>query len=167
MHPTAIEHYVIPWGNWGVRKTLRRMRKLVRDAQASPLLIETAGSIVSTHGPANKAHRIRDYLAATVQFVPDPVGIELIRSPVYMLRQIESKGTARGDCDDVATLGAALGKAVGMPARFVVQSFAAGQPYGHVFTELATPAGWVELDTTAPAQIPAGLTVHSEETYHV
>ena len=103
--------------------------------------------------------RIRAFLAAHVRFQLDPLGVELIRTPSYLLRQIEDTGRAEGDCDDVAVLGAALGMAAGIPARYVLVGLTPGDPFEHVYAELLTAWGPVDLDTTRPAQMPPGVEV--------
>jgi hypothetical protein len=60
------------------------------------------------------------YLRAHVSFVPDPVGVELIRTPQAMLRTIQQRGFVAGDCDDLATFGAALLRAMGREPVLVV-----------------------------------------------
>jgi transglutaminase-like putative cysteine protease len=158
--------YRIPWGNAGARATVRRMRQLVRDAEADPWTVHAAYRIVEdTRDPEGMHRLIRAFLAGYVEHYPDPVGHELIRAPRTMLQRIQSQGWAEGDCDDVATLGAALGKALGLPARFVLLSFSPRGPFSHVYTELGTGCCWRELDTSAPAHLPEGLTIHRTETH--
>lgn len=135
------------------------MRQLVAEALASDLLVATADHIVySTANPWEAAQLIRSWLAEHVRFTTDPMD-ELLRSPVSMLRDIEDAGQAEGDCDDVAMLGAALGKAEGFPAWFHLVGFTPSGPFSHVYTVLLTDQGPVDLDTTRPAQLPRGLRV--------
>lgn len=143
------------------------MRWLVRSALGDPLLDGTVRAIVSDAGPHNAAAHIRRFLERTTRFVEDPPGVELIRTPAFMLEKVECEGYAEGDCDDVAVLGAALGLSAGLPARFVLYAFEGGALYEHVFTELMTPAGAVELDTTRPAQMPPGIVVARQATRRV
>lgn len=150
--------YWIPAGHLGIEATVRHMRRLVGAAQLDDLLRETAASIVGPD-PCSTAERVRDFLQENVLFRRDPLGTELLKTPRYMLREIAEHGEAIGDCDDVAVLGAALGRAAGLPARFVLLAFREGAPYEHVYTELATPEGWLELDTTRPFQLPPELRI--------
>ena len=163
----------IPDGDLGILLTVWQMRHLVRIGAKDPLLVGTAASIVrSSDGSSlGAAEAIRDFLESRVRFEYDPPiehadgtveGTELLKSPRYMLREIEAHGVATGDCDDVAILGAALGRAAGLPARFALLAFTVGAPYEHVYTELLTAAGWVELDTTRPFQLPSGLRIVRE-----
>lgn len=150
----------IPGGHLGIEATVWKMRRLVARSLGAPLLLEAARNMVPGSGDSTEAAlRIRAYLEDAVAFVPDPLGVELLKSPVYLLREIEARGRATGDCDDVAVLGAALGRAIGLPARFVLLAFTEGAPYEHVYTELGAGGEWVELDTTRPAQLPSGLEV--------
>lgn len=146
----------IPEGDPGTWATLKRMAKLANRAQVDPLTVETAHTIVMPCEPRNTdcyATAIRRWLGARFRFVPDALDVETTREPHYLLEQLESwgQGTMTGDCDDVATLGAALGKAVGLPARFTVLAFRSlDDSWGHVYAELETERGWVDLDVTKP-----------------
>lgn len=164
-----VEVYTIPPGDAGIKKTVRKMRELVREAITLPLPVETAALITSMYPccGTERAHAIREFLVAHVVFNPDPVGHELLRTPMYLLKQIQRDGYTWGDCDDVATLGATLGMSAGLPARFVLLGFRPNAPFSHVFTELDTPQGWLELDTTAPTQFPEGLVIHKRKTVEV
>jgi transglutaminase-like putative cysteine protease len=132
------------------------MAKLANRAQVDPLTVETAHTIVVPCTPRNLdcyAGAIRRWLGAHFRFVPDATDVETTREPHYLLEQLESwgQGLMTGDCDDVATLGAALGKAVGMNARFMVLGFRSLEnAWGHVYAELESDRGWVDLDVTKP-----------------
>ena len=72
--------------------------------------------------------------------------------PAVQLRTLQRAPDIRGDCDDAATLGATLAKALGRPARFRVLAFRPGAPYGHVVTDVWDGRAWRDLDVTGPAQ---------------
>ena len=145
----------IPRGPAGTWITVQAMRVLVAQALADPLLVDSARAIVRTaptgDAPAEAA-QIRRFLSEAVRFVRDPVGVETLTSPGRMLREIATSGTASGDCDEIATLGAAVGIAVGFPARFTLFSFTPDGDWRHVFAEIHDGRGWVELDTSREAQ---------------
>lgn len=165
---TQVARYWIPRGWLGIELTVLHMRRAVRDSLRYSLLIDTARDIVGPAiSPKGAGLNIRTWLAAHVRFVPDPIGLELIRSPVLLIQTVDCQGYAIGDCDDVAVLGAALGLAVGIPARFVLLAFRDPGLYEHVYTELLTSEGPVELDTTRPAQMPAGLRIARAATRSV
>lgn len=166
------ESYRIPWGNLGVRTTIRHMRRLVQEALRDPLVLEAGANLSGWSDSAReKIGVLEGWLADRVQYTPDPEGQELIRSPAYMVLDIRQNGSTFGDCDDVATLAAAVGKAAGIPARFVLLSFNRNEPFSHVYTELentdSLECQWIPLDTTAPAQFGPGLRVWNTERHAV
>ena len=78
-----------------------------------------------------------------VRYMRDPTGAEYVKEPI---RTVE---TGAGDCDDIATLLAALLLAMGNRCRFALVSLDhPGQPT-HVFVEVATPTGYRALDPVA------------------
>lgn len=152
-----------PEGDAATVATLAAMRRVARDAALDPVVSDTAQTIIAgcAKSPMCAVCQLRRWLAAHFQFRPDPDGIEFIELPSTLIRTVERGGIAQGDCDDVATLAAALGLAVGLTARFVVAGFRRPPtPFEHVWTELTGPGlgGWMDMDTTAPAQSLARVT---------
>lgn len=160
-----LDSHYIPDGGLGTRATLRHMRRLAREGGAACFLLHRLAShiLTVTETDTGAAWEARAWLAAHVAFQSDPPGRESVKAPALMMREVEAYGRSAGDCDDVATLGAALGHALGFRPFFVVVGFEAGGPYHHVYTYLPTSAGPVDLDTTAPAQELPGLTIHRRQ----
>lgn len=130
------------------------MRALVLDRCAHPAIRTLATSIAGfgLDAPA-KVRAIRQWLRSHIRFLADPDTTELLHDPVLLVRWINEQGMIGVDCDDVAILGAALGKAVGLPARFVIVGFFDERaPFTHVWAELFDGADWRELDTTRTQQ---------------
>lgn len=152
---TTVQVRTIGGGDFGSGQTLRKMRSLVNAALVQPLVVTTAKEIVAYCPEGDdycQAVSIGRWLADHFQFVRDPVGVELLHEPRYMLQVIDAKAFFGGDCDDAAVLGAALGKAVGLRARFRAIGFRKAGPLSHVIADVRTPRGWVQLDVTRPAQ---------------
>jgi len=145
----------IPNGDAGVNRTVEHMRALARER--SPLLAEVAAGIVWEAGqdPDATAAGIRDFVGAAIRYVPDAWNAEVVRSPTYLLRRIQEQGFAYGDCDDMATLAAGLALAAGLPARFVLIGFHGG-PWEHVYAQIWTAAGWLEVDPSRPEGLELG-----------
>lgn len=149
-----------PAGQTGVLTTVALMRRYAREGARASLTRRTARTIVgSSDGGRAGAEDLRAWIAAHTEFQPDPEATELLRAPELMIRAAQTYGVARGDCDDVAMLAAALSLAAGYGARYVVLDF--GWGWEHVYTVTETVDGPVEMDTTAPAQWPAGLRIAS------
>lgn len=137
--------------------TLREMRRLVNESLVTPRVRATALQITSSCGRNRvcQAIALRAWMDRNFRFIPDPVGVELVHRPERLLDELDVQGYIVGDCDDAAVLGAALGKAVGFPARFVVLGFFTPRaPFAHVYTELLGDTGWFELDVTKSENRP-------------
>ena len=145
----------IPRGDFRTNATLFHMSRIVDQGVRDPLTIQLASDIVAgaVGGQAGQAAAIRDWTDRAVIFQPDPHGVETVRTVREMLASVATRGAAQIDCDDVSVLTAALGKAVGLRARFVVFGFGdRWAPFEHVFTQLGTGGGgWAEMDVTRPA----------------
>lgn len=145
----TIQRGWIPPTDAGVRETLRVMGRLVRGG--GRLVDEEAAAIAGRAGhPARFPDALRTWLARHVVETADPYNVELIRAPDYALQVIQERGHVEGDCDDVATLGAALALAAGFIPRFVALAWEG--PYAHVFSEVQDPGSgrWVDLDVHRP-----------------
>jgi len=134
------------------------MRQIVNAARVAPLVRQTAASIVrglSGVDGVRQARTIREWITEHVTFLRDPHGAEALHAPVLLLRAILTQGSVAVDCDDVAMLSAALGKSIGLRARFVVVGFRSPQsPFRHVWADLSDPRFpvWVDMDVTRPLQ---------------
>ena len=152
---TTTRTYATMGGDLGSVQVLNRMRRLVNAALVDPVVVGQAKRIALTCPPANEgciAGALRDWLDERFRFVRDPRGVELLHEPRLMVQTIARTGTFAGDCDDAAVLGAALGKAVGLRARFWAVGFKRGGPLVHVIADVRTPRGWADLDVTRPSQ---------------
>lgn len=153
---TRMFHTSIPNGDPGSIQTLQTMSQMVRQSLGQAPVVQTAARIVMLY-PArddvSRSQAIRAWLDSVFRFVKDPVGVELLRTPLWQLNEIQEHGAVGGDCDDAAILGAAIGMAVGIPARFRVLEFRPGAGFAHVYAILTPRAGGaIDLDVTKPAQ---------------
>lgn len=153
-----LRSYVIPPGDFGTTWTLAHMRGLVNASLTDPKTRGAAARIVRAINPHHRREQVytlRRWLDDHIRFLRDPAGLELLHEPRVMLQSICHSGYAAVDCDDAAILAAALGKAIGFPARFVVVGFGGGEhvPFTHVWTELGVnTTTWVEMDVTRESQ---------------
>lgn len=140
-------------GNNGAADTLHQMSLYAREAAVHPLTRQVAVSLATGTGTdaERQAARIRQWLERYVGFLRDPLPKEALHDPVWMIEQVGRFGRVEVDCDDVAMLGAALGMAIGLRARYVAIG---RQQFEHVWVDLADPGRdeWYELDITRPYQ---------------
>lgn len=155
---THVSFSEIPWGDFGVTKTLNMMADMVNAAVDSPQVVYAARRLAVMGGVRNdlgQAYTIRAWLASVWRFVSDPLDRELLITPDELLNSLARDGYIAGDCDEAAVLGAALAKAIGF--RVVIYALAfpddneQGDRYQHVYASILTDAGpEVSLDVTRP-----------------
>jgi len=124
------------------------MARLAQQAQLDPRVRVQAESLVGAlfpHDYLSEYASLLNWVRAHVRYVRDSVVVEQVKAPIVTLQ------TRQGDCDDQATLLAALVGAIGGKARFVAGAFryVGGRPaLSHVWAEAYDPASkaWVILD---------------------
>lgn len=155
----------IPGGDFGAFATLQAMKFLTLAGVRDPLTSELASRIIQ-RAPTytDRILALRGWLLRRVYFQPDPPEVtERIKTVREMITEAVTGRAVYGDCDDVAVLAAALGRVVGVPARFVVVRFRQAGPFLHVFTELFDGSRWIEMDVTRPFQ----PTLHPVNRRHI
>lgn len=156
--PTRATLGAIPDGEAGAVATLRRMRQLVRDAVRDPSqqIRETALKIVGSAGFVDQVRQLQSFVQDNIRYIADPPDVELVQTPQYTLQQ------RAGDCDDQATLLAALLTALGHPAQFIAVGLT-GQPLSHVLIQTLIGQKWVSAETIIKKPLgwsPPGVTSH-------
>ena len=127
--PRELASWEIPPGDKGTEATEGAMHALASAAAHDPQsLAAQLGRELRGRFPGETAARIRRVLSEVVRFELDPPHLEYVRTPDRMLLEVQHHGGTQGDCDDIATLGAALGMAAGLPVRYVTVAMHPGAP---------------------------------------
>lgn len=146
----------LSFGDAGTAQTVAAMRRLVNDSLTDPVVVGTGRSIAASCVPRDidcQISQIAEWARDHFMFVRDPGGVETLSTPRFMLDTIATRVYAQGDCDEAAILTAAIGKSIGIPARFILLGFAGPTgPMAHVFTSLRGSRSWISLDVTRPAR---------------
>lgn len=148
--PVPYQVWSIPDGTAGVRATLDLMVAIVIDYRMSPVVRELAQSLAGNCPNRNRlcqAEAVQCYVRDTIKYLPDVRDVETIQTPEYTL----SRGS--GDCDDQATLVAALLESIGFETRFCAIGRNGG-PFSHVSSQVHLGRGWVNAETILPV-LPA------------
>lgn len=104
-------------------------------------LVEEICAGVSQGDYAGEVLAIYYWVCRNIRYMRDPSGVELVKTPTRVL------STRAGDCDDIATLLAAMLLSSGNTVNFAIASFRAGRPvFSHVFVEVVTPHGLITID---------------------
>jgi transglutaminase-like putative cysteine protease len=139
----------IPSGVAGVRATLNEMRQLVREYKKNDQVRSTAAEIVSPLQQKNfmgEIKRLHSFVRDQIRYLRDIHNVETLQTPPETLRR------KYGDCDDKATLLAAMLEAIGHPSRFVAIGKTPGK-FSHVYVETRVGPRWIGLETTEPVEI--------------
>lgn len=140
----------LPSGRAGVRQTLVYMRDWVREYRVSPVVRQLAINILRSVPSKNwlaEAEAIRRWVAGNIRYTRDVAGVETLQTPEVTLKM------RAGDCDDQATLIAAMLESVGFETRIVAIGARDGD-FDHVYVEAAVPGrGWLSVETTEPVTI--------------
>jgi len=143
----AVTFMRYPSGPRGTKFTIDRMREMVKRGKISPTIISAASTII--RNAANKdyfseAEQIFNFVKQNIRYTRDPEGVELVQAPWITLKR------GQGDCDDQATIVAALAAAIGMQTGFEAIRGSAQTPdeFTHVYAVIRTNKGWRAADTT-------------------
>jgi len=143
----------IPDGPEGIRQTLEMMRRAALAARVNPAIRELAVRLTNDlrdEDFRSEIERLFLFVRDQIRYVQDINDVETVQTPDYTL------ALGAGDCDDKATLLAALLESIGHPARFAALGFAPDQ-FEHVLVETRLGRGWLSLETTPVNGQPAAL----------
>jgi transglutaminase-like putative cysteine protease len=150
----------------GTEQTIAEMRRLALAAQTDwPLrrLVERICRGLEAKDYLSELAALYYFVCRHIRYQRDPLTVELVKTPMATLR------TGVGDCDDIATLLAAMALLCGSDARLVTASFKRRGPFTHVFCEALDPKTkrWVTLDPVAGPQAGQMLRRIREYKVHV
>lgn len=148
--------YPINDGMAGIWQQVDRMGDYVREFSAHPEVVDFARTLVLSC-PARdlkcEIATIHAFVLSRVRFIQDPTRREVISTPLKMIDDIEDKGRTSGDCDELATLEAALLAAAGIRPRF--RFGGEGEEIYHVWVQAQFGEAWVDLEPSG--YLEAGL----------
>lgn len=155
LYPAPVPHVLadLPAGVDGVRATLREMVKLARHYQKDVGVVTLARRLTQSLPEKDYAAEVaalQAFVRDRIRYVRDPRGAEMVQTPK---RTLEMRC---GDCDDKATLLAALLESIGAPARFVAIGVGGG-PYSHVLAEARVGSRWIPLEAIVPGVGPGWM----------
>jgi hypothetical protein len=107
----------------GTRETVMLMQQVANADSATPEVRRTAEKIVfgvSDRDWAGESRAIERWVKAHMRYTRDGLRVETLKTPLRMLREISTDDRSCMDCDDAATLIAALLLSVGHAPAFEV-----------------------------------------------
>lgn len=140
----------------GIRETLNYMRRFVDQYKTHPVIRELALKLtrgINQKAYSEEAGALCAFVRDRIRYTRDINGVETVQTPLKTLEY------GAGDCDDKATLLAALLESIGFETRFHAMGFKP-QDVSHVLLECDINGTWVALETTEPVAmgwIPQGI----------
>lgn len=122
----------------GNLQTVEIMRGIANSRASHPLvrglslkILEQKG--INSHDFLLEAKALAEFVQKEVRYVRDIYGVEQLHDPLYMIKEIQ-KGSAQGDCDDMALLLASMLLSVGHAPYFAIVRYnnRVG-PYNHIY----------------------------------
>lgn len=145
--PDKVTIAELPAGEASIDRTLRYMAQFTKAAGRDYAIRRLALGIVAPFAQKDylrEAAALHAFVRDRIRYVKDPLDGELVQTPVATL------GIGQGDCDDKATLLAALLRAAGHPARFVAVAVGDDPNLSHVYVETKIGPTWYAAETTEP-----------------
>lgn len=140
----------------GPQTTIELMRRQVRGdrGERSVKVRSVTENVVLGLQPKDYLSEIiavRNFVASHVRYLNDPLTTEWTKDPERLIDEILERGEAVGDCDDIASLIAAMLRQCGREVEFVTVGFGAPGSYAHVFVRAKEPKSgrWVVCDPVA------------------
>lgn len=144
----------LPDGDTGTRKTLANMARLADEGSRELAVREAALRAIHSfggraHDKPSQVDALFRFVRDNVFFLSDPAGTEWLQSPRYTL------SFGAGDCDDRATLLAAMLQSIGVRSQFKVIAADPRTPgtFSHVYLVAQVGTQIVPLDPTYPGTV--------------
>lgn len=147
----------LPLGN-EIRATLKSMAKLAKDGGKDVGVITLArqclrqNSVAARDAPG-EIRCLQGWVRDHIRYTRDPRDAEMVQTPQRTLQ------IGTGDCDDQATLLAALLLSIGYTPSFMALALN-GQDFSHVLSQVRMGSQWVPLETILPGVQPGWLPPH-------
>lgn len=160
--PKRISKVEVGRGTDSVASTLRYMKDLVINSDRDRIVKETAKNIIKDIDPKDHERQVKEivgWVRRKFKYVRDIYGTEELTDPVVILHSMAAgRNDYSSDCDDFATLIAALLRVVGFRTR--LEAVGVMSPYyNHARLSVFLNGEWVGIEGTR--NIAVGLKLPS------
>lgn len=131
--------------------TSYKIAELIKKSSENPYIRHWAELITESVKDRDEVGEIKSifsFLQDKTRYVRDPLGVEYIQTPPYILGRIEL-GTKPGlDCDDYTTLGLSLLRSLGYPTMIRLAGYGPSKDFSHVYGLVFSPKEdkWIVFD---------------------
>lgn len=85
-----------------------------------------------------------------MRYVPDPLGVEYVISPLQHIHNILARGFSTGDCDDLVLFFNSLLSSVGIDTRVAATTINGSDILNHVFSMVYLDGKWKDVELCSP-----------------
>jgi transglutaminase-like putative cysteine protease len=142
--PFSIDVLTLGDGIEGTWQTVAVMRRLARRGSRDARIRSSAVRVIWMQPAKSELHEVTalfEFVRDRIRYVRDPLCFESVAEPFKVLE------LGHGDCDDKATLLAAMLESIGYPTRFVVAGYRVPMPE-HVYLQVFAGGEWIDADAT-------------------
>jgi transglutaminase-like putative cysteine protease len=118
----------------GLAAKIKFIKHCYRESLRDPRLRQLVEELAGRGDRLTQAKRLYKGLVDRFAYLPDPVGVELTKSPSVMLNELGYRKQFSGDCDDAACMSYAALQAMGLPAKLRVVWFEGSDQPRHIYT---------------------------------
>ncbi len=147
-HPTRTEF--LGYGDEITTNTMAKMKDIINKSIKDYYVRRWAEKIIERAGRNDFARvdAIYRFLYSTTNYVKDPLGLELLKTPQVALQLIEIGEVPGLDCDDLTILSLSLLKSIGYPVALRAVGFRRNDnKYTHIYGLVHIQRmGWIPFD---------------------
>lgn len=146
MESFSVQFEEVGFGSIVTPNTMSIMKRLIIDSTRNFAIRQWAEKITGYAGDDYEmAEAIFNFVVSHCRYVPDPVGMEMLKVPEIPIQVISVGDQPALDCDDATILIGALAMAVGIPYALRAVSF--DDQFSHVYGLVKIKErGWIPID---------------------
>lgn len=138
-----------------------QMARLVKEGMTGPNLRRMTEVAIS--GADDPITGIYQYAKEHITYTDDPMDCERLVNPEWAAHSILTGKPMAEDCDGFATIIAAMGMSIGIPAKIVIVDMDGDGDWDHAYAQLYSDTlGWVNVDPTSDFPLGWVYTVSKE-----
>lgn len=141
------------YGDEAIQNTLILMARIIKES-ASNYYVRRWAEYIVAGVPKDEYSRMQalyDFLVDNIQYLKDMEGLEMLKKPEVVLRELEQGYIPQLDCDCMSMLIGALARSIGLPVALRAIAPQGKNKYSHVYAMIKIKDyGWVAVDLTKP-----------------
>ncbi|HDK42442.1 MAG TPA: transglutaminase domain-containing protein [Candidatus Pacearchaeota archaeon] len=148
-HPT--KKVFIGYGDTAIFNTLNIMKDIIKKSASNYYVRRWAEKLTENYkNKIDKVKSIFDFIGRNTSYLSDPHKLELLKTPLVSLKELENGERPQLDCDDFTILSLSLLKSIGFPVAIKAISTNNKKRFTHVYGLVFVNKKWIPVDLTRP-----------------